>query len=119
MNFLVVDMSSTGKKMLSSLITKEDELVESDGQSAFKELTKQGFDLILVDLDNESSQGAAFVRKVKGNSILKRKKIAVLVEKLETAKGKFDSTVLVVQKSEEKIKELVEKTRKEKEPKQS
>lgn len=119
MKFLVVDLSPTGKKMLSSIITKEDSSVEVAGQDAFKELTKNSFDLIIVDLDIEKSQGSSFIVKVKGNSILKRKKIAVLSERPELVKGKFDESVSVLPKKEDKMKELIDKLRKEKEPKKS
>jgi DNA-binding response OmpR family regulator len=98
MKFLIVDDSATVKNMLIRAIKAEfpeATIVESsDGKAAFKELTRESFDLIITDLEMDGVDGNSFAQKVKGNKILAKKPIIIFTSKPEEA-SKLDGVYVV------------------------
>ena len=102
MNILIMDDSPTVRLMMKKVITSEfpqaNVVEHNNAKDGFKELTKQGFDLIVTDLNMGEVKGSGnnFLMKIKGSAILKKKPVIVFSsENTDSLKKMFPEVVFV------------------------
>jgi two-component system chemotaxis response regulator CheY len=81
MNILIIDDSQTTRGLLRRALQQSDPTCSvreaEDGKTAIHELTQGRFDLIVSDLEMPGMDGHRFLEVLKGNPLLRRKKVLV------------------------------------------
>lgn len=80
-HILVIEDSATMRHILRSILTKEAPHCvireAQDGREAISEMAQKKVDLIITDLQMPGMDGHTFIRKIRGNNLLKQKPILV------------------------------------------
>ncbi len=111
MNFLVVDDKDTVGRtvidLLKGICLEFTVVVAVESKEALSKMTSAGFRLI-VNLDMENSEGSKFIRTIKGNKVLAKKKIIAISSVPSKYRGKFDSSTIILDLMDKKkiIEEL-------------